>query len=90
MELFKNIPFLIFIIFVVLVFSWQWRKSRKLHKQFMDLPENERTEQEAKLYLDPIRNVYIRSQPKWLIIISIVGMILFFVLIGLQKAGIIK
>ena len=90
MDLFKNIPFLIIIVLVVLVFTWQWRKSRKLHKQFKDLPEKERSEQEAKLYLDPIRNAYIRPQSEWLIIISIVGMIFFFVLFGLQKAGIIR
>lgn len=86
----KNIPLLIFLIAVVLLFSWQWKKSRKLHKDFLNLPDNERKDAESKLYLDPVKNAYVRAQPKWLIVISIVGILLLFVLIGLQKSGIIR
>lgn len=56
----------------------------------MSQPEEKRKNEEAKLYLDPVRNAYVRSQPKWLIIVSIAGIILLFVLFGLQKSGIMK
>jgi hypothetical protein len=90
MDLFKNITFLIFLFAIAALFFWQWRKTRNLHKQFMNLPEKERNEEEAKLYLDPVRNAYVRPQPTWLLVVSIVGCVLFFIIFGLQKAGILK
>jgi uncharacterized membrane protein YcjF (UPF0283 family) len=90
MDLLKNIPFLIFLFLVAVLFTWQWRKTRKLHRQFMELEEKKRNEEEGKLYLDPVRNAYVRSQPKWLIIALIVFVVLIMVLIGLQKTGIIR
>ena len=86
----KNIPFLIFLAIVAVIFLWQWIRTRRLHKQFMNLPEQVRKEEKAKLYLNPIRNAYVRPQSKWLVISAIGGIILLFLFIGLQKAGIIK
>lgn len=90
MDLITNIPFLIFLVGIALLFSWQWRKTRKLNKQFMGQPDELRKKEESKLYLDPIRDIYVRSQPKWFMFLLIAMVVIMFVLIGLQKTGIIK
>ena len=89
MDFSNKIPLVIFLFIVAIIFFWQWNRTRRLHKQFMNQPEDVRKEQESKLYLDPVRNVYVRPQSKWLIISAIGCMILLFVLLGLQMVGII-
>ena len=65
-------------------FIWQWRKSRKLHKEFMNLPEHERKLEESKLYLNPVRNAYVNPISNWFVVPIIIIMILVFILLGIQ------
>ena len=90
MGFWKNIPFIIFLAIVAAIFLWQWKKSRRLHRQFMDQPEQVGKIEESKLHLDPVRNAYVRPQSKWFVIAAIGATILLFILLGLQKAGILK
>ena len=84
MEIFENIPLVIFLVIVAALFSWQWRKTRKLHKDFLNQPKAKREAEESNLYLDPVKNAYVRSQPQWLIWGSIILMILILVLLGIR------
>lgn len=87
MAIIKNISFLIFLVCVIILFIWQWQKSRKLHKEFMNQPQDKRKLEESKLYLNPIRNAYVNPLSKWFVVPIIIVMILILILLGIQMMG---
>ena len=90
MEFFENIPFVIFIIVVACFFTWQWRKTRKLHNEFMEKPKNQRKKEEAQLYFDPVKNAYVRSMPIGFVLVIVIFMILLFVGLGIRMSETIR
>jgi hypothetical protein len=82
-----NPTLILFLVAVGILGFWQWRKTRRMHRDFTSLPESERKEILKTLHMHPIRNAYVRPFPKlWAAVL-----ILFTILLGglalIQKLG---